>query len=194
MDSGNIGFERDGACLFRQVLGLAPVEINSHDLKKELHKAYAYYAYGEEGKIVLSNTMFGDKCVYSTVEDMEKFNTALLGGYLLSDQYVITPVKLNSGEVNSSNYGYGFWTSKSESRSTFIMHTGGIAYFATINMVVEDKYQINLLQNSPKNPYKLSYDCYHILEGKKLAKVKPSTKDRKIKGIFEEKYKIDYGE
>ena len=168
----------------------------SYVFGEKLDKAYAYYQYDEHGKIVLSNTMYGDKAVYSTVEDMEKFNTGFLNGELLLDKYVkliCTPVKVNSGKVNSGNYGLGiFVIRKSSNGLTEFSHTGGIAYFATINMIVKGTYQIILLQSSPQNPYELSYACYDALEGKKRSPTKQSKKGRKKVEIFNKKYKIHY--
>ncbi|MBL4755935.1 MAG: beta-lactamase family protein [Flavobacteriales bacterium] len=168
----------------------------SYKFGEEVDKRYAYYDYDEDGKIMYANAIYGDKHVYSTVEDMEKFNTALLDGKLISNKYLdlaMTLVKLNSGKINNEHYGYGFMINGSKSQNRQIYHTGGIAYFSTMNMMHSNKkYQIILLQNARGALKELIDGCYAILEGKSLPVMKQSKKMKKAAMIFNEKYKIEY--
>ena len=167
----------------------------SYKFGKKIDKQLSYYSYDKKGKMVFANTIYGDKHVYSTVEDMEKFNTAFIKGEIISPKYLelaTTPVKLNSGDRNKKGYGYGFKMEKSENQQNVIRHTGSIAYFETMNMMIDQKYQIILLQSIQGAYWELVNGCHDILENKNLTAVEPSKKNIKATKIFNESYKIDY--
>jgi len=167
----------------------------SYNFDKKVERGFAYYGYDLQGKIFVSNVIYGDRSVYSTVEDMEKFNTAFLSGNIITSKYVelaLTPVKLNSGEINKKNYGYGFEIEKSENGEVVVRHSGAIIYYGAMNMMVDKKYQIILLISARGAFMELVNGCYDILEHKPLTVRKRSKKDEKKAKLFNEHYRIDY--
>lgn len=71
--------------------------------------------------------------MYSTVDDLLKWNQALHGGKVLSEksyQAAITPVVLNSGEQAASKYGYGLAMYRYRGIDA-IGHSGGLHGFVT---------------------------------------------------------------
>jgi len=167
----------------------------SYKFNKKIASSLGPYWYDSEGKLRISDAIYGDKNVYSTVEDMEKFNTAFLNGNIISSKYVnlaLTPVELNSGEINKDKFGYGFQIKEKENENTIFMHTGGMIYYGAMNMMVDKKYQIILLINALGAYYELVNGCYDILENKPLKPPKRSRKDKRKAKIFNEQYRIDY--
>ena len=75
----------------------------------------------------------GAGSIYSTVDDLLKWNQALYGGKVLKKESLdaaITPVVLKSGEKASPLYGYGLGLSKFRGED-LISHSGGLNGFLT---------------------------------------------------------------
>lgn len=99
------------------------------------HRAFGYYD-GSRG-IISSDIHFlnparGDGGIYSTLEDLLKWND------YLHDQEIIAPALLDlaytSGKLNNgeqTRYGFGWGIGKSPSGSKVVMHSGGWVGFST---------------------------------------------------------------
>ncbi len=75
----------------------------------------------------------GAGALYSTVDDLLKWNQALYGGKVLSKQSLdaaLTPVVLNNGEKAIPNYGYGLGILKYRGENV-VGHSGGLNGFLT---------------------------------------------------------------
>ncbi|HEV8082263.1 MAG TPA: serine hydrolase, partial [Chitinophagaceae bacterium] len=75
----------------------------------------------------------GAGAIYSTVDDLLKWNQALYGGKVLKDESLSamkTPVVLNSGEKASPLYAYGLGLGKYRGED-IISHSGGLNGFLT---------------------------------------------------------------
>lgn len=98
------------------------------------------------------NDVRGDGGIYSTLEDLFKWNMALSNHTIISKEYLdeaYTPGKLNNGE--ETNYGFGlFIESKIEPRIVF--HSGGWVGFSTyLYNKVDDKSGMIVLTNNSNN-------------------------------------------
>jgi len=100
------------------------------------HEAKGYARNGSKYDEALNWDMSwagGAGSIYSTVDDLLKWNQALYGGKVLSEKNLaaaMTPVVLNNGEVASSNYGYGLALSKYRGEDV-VGHSGGLHGFVT---------------------------------------------------------------
>lgn len=91
----------------------------------------------------------GDGNVYSSVEDLYKWDQALYTEKLVKKstfQEAITPGKLNNGEP--TKYGFGWFINEQEK---IVSHTGGWVGFGTIVIRYLDKNQIIVLLDNSSN-------------------------------------------
>lgn len=92
--------------------------------------AKTHDAYGQKLKDVCFDGAVGDKGVYSTAEDMLKWDNALKSGKILSDESLEEAYKPRSLEresfdnYNIKNYGYGWRTMKQADGNNIIYHNG----------------------------------------------------------------------
>jgi len=105
------------------------------NFKNIIPNRVAGYSLGEEGlenSDYLSMTLPGAAgALISNVDDLFKWNTALFGGDLISQESLeemTTPFVLNNGEL--SNYGFGLSVQTLRGQA-LIAHTGGINGFQT---------------------------------------------------------------
>lgn len=114
----------------------------------------AGYEFGFDGyentePIDMALTVYAAGAIYSTVEDMKKWQSALFGERLLSKESLAMMLKPGLG-----NYGYGVYITKSTPRGygepvTAIGHSGGINGFSALSIrYVEDDISITLLDNT----------------------------------------------
>lgn len=101
------------------------------------------------------NDVRGDGGIYSTLEDLFKWNMALSNHTIISKAYLdeaFTPGKINNGE--ETRYGYGwFIASKTEPRIVF--HSGGWVGFGTyLYNEVDDKSGWIMLTNNSTNNFR----------------------------------------
>jgi CubicO group peptidase (beta-lactamase class C family) len=102
------------------------------DYEDTVERDYArtHDSYGQKLKDVCFDGAVGDKGVYSTVEDMLKWDNALKSGKILSEEAVEEAYKPRSFEPesfensNSKNYGYGWRMSKQADGTDIIYHNG----------------------------------------------------------------------
>ncbi|WP_024772833.1 serine hydrolase [Aquimarina macrocephali] len=95
------------------------------------------------------NDVRGDGGIYSTLEDLMKWNMALSNHTIISKAYLdeaFTPGKLNSGE--ETNYGFG-WFIESKTEPRIVFHSGGWVGFGTyLYNEVDAKSGLILLTNN----------------------------------------------
>ena len=139
----------------------------------------------EKGLVDFSNTEFLDMsmvyssgALYSTVEDLYKWDQGLYTDELLSEKYkeiMFTPF------LQRYAYGWGVSTSEFDGKDRKILrHTGGINGFNTVIIrIVDDKHLIVLLNNySPCNLSKISKGIADILYGEEYEQPKRSLAEK----------------
>lgn len=179
-----------------------PEKVVSYRLKsKELKEVPVYYSYDKNGELIYSTDMYGDKYILSTVEDMQRFNKALLSGKIISLALVEkmkTPVLLNDGKPSYNNYGYGIYQTQWTDSLSY-QHGGNIAGFEAMNLFDEKGNQVILLMNlNFSERYYLYHQLLRFINGSKSKNLyervdeKHKKRNKKMKNLFEEKYKINY--
>ena len=93
----------------------------------------------------------GAGALYSTVEDLYKWNEALFAGKVLQEKSMraaFTPVVLNNGEKPAgANYGYG-WAIESYRGQDIIEHGGGLnGFISMLSRYPEEKVTVAILTN-----------------------------------------------
>lgn len=114
------------------------------------------------------NGMYGDGGIYSTIEDMFKWDQALYTEKLVSSaalKEAFTPAKLNNGK--SIDYGFG-WSIIETEDGKVVAHGGGwLGFRAFILRDLESKNTIIQLCNMPGiSKGDLAFTIYDILHGK----------------------------
>ena len=102
------------------------------DYEDTVQRAYAktHDAYGQKLKDVCFDGAVGDKGVYSTAEDMLKWDNALKTGKILSEESLEEAYKPRSFEPESfdnssaKNYGYGWRLTKQADGNNIVYHNG----------------------------------------------------------------------
>lgn len=99
------------------------------------------------------NDVRGDGGIYSTLEDLMKWNIALSNHTIIPKKYLdeaFTPGKLNNGE--ETNYGFG-WFIESKTKPRVVFHSGGWVGFGTYlyNEVDAENGFVVLTNNSNNN-------------------------------------------
>lgn len=122
------------------------------------------------------NGMFGDGGAFSTITDMFKYDQALYGSKLVSQQTLkeaFSCSKLNDG--NEVDYGFG-WSIVHNGRGDFVAHGGGWAGFSSF--FLRDYHNGNTviqLTNMPGvRKEQLAFAIYEILHGGKYEMPKGS--------------------
>lgn len=98
----------------------------------------------------------GAGAIYSTVEDLFKWNKALYSGQVISDENLkkaTSPAKLNNGK-QASSLGYGYGLSMAEIRGMpCYRHTGGLhGFVAFLGYIPSKKATVAVLINSTPPP------------------------------------------
>ena len=103
--------------------------------------------------------MVGDKGVYSTTEDLLKFDRALEKNILISDSLKkLAFTKMNLERKGSKNYGYGFRLKEHEKYGKIVYHTGWWKGFRSYFVKVLDKNQTIIVLNNVKRGRFLNID------------------------------------
>ena len=118
---------------------------------------------GYENKIpwedVYLNGVVGDKGVYSTTEDLLKFDRALEKNIFISDSLKkLAFSKMNLDKKGNKNYGYGFRLKEHEKYGKIVYHTGWWKGFRSYFIKVIDKNQTIIVLNNVKRGRFLNID------------------------------------
>ena len=100
---------------------------------------------------VYLNGCVGDKGVYSSTEDLYKFDRALALNVILSDslkQIAFSPKSKNF--KGNQNYGYGFRLKEDEEYGKLVYHTGWWKGFRSYYIKVPEKDQTIIVLNNVK--------------------------------------------
>ena len=128
----------------------------TRDNYSELYRPVSGYNgnYRKEDNIYL-NGCYGDKGIYSNVQDLFNFNIALKNGTLLSkNTYELAIYNYNDTFKQKQNYGYGFRLLYSEKKGKIVFHTGWWKGFRTYFIQVIDHHQsIIVLSNVKRGPF-----------------------------------------
>jgi CubicO group peptidase (beta-lactamase class C family) len=123
----------------------------------------------EENDYNLVNDVRGDGGIYSTLEDLYKWNQALVNYTIIPKNYLDeawTPGVLNNGE--STSYGFG-WGIKSElNEPKIVRHSGGWVGFVTFlyNEVDANNGLVLLTNNSGENYRAILDGLFNIMDNK----------------------------
>ena len=108
---------------------------------------------------VYLNGVVGDKGVYSTTEDLLKFDKALEKNILISDSLKkLAFTKMNLERKGNKNYGYGFRLKEHEKYGKIVYHTGWWKGFRSYFIKVLDKNQTIIVLNNVKRGRFLNID------------------------------------
>ena len=136
--------------------GMSYTKLFTRDNFDELHlPAIGYNGnYRKEDNIYL-NGCYGDKGIYSNVEDLLKFDLAIKNGTLISaSTYELATKNYNDNFRNKQNYGYGFRLMYLEKKGKIVFHTGWWKGFRTYFIQIKDSNQtIIVLSNIKIGPF-----------------------------------------
>ena len=108
---------------------------------------------------VYLNGVVGDKGVFSTTEDLLKFDRALEKNILISDSLKkLAFTKMNLERKGNKNYGYGFRLKEHEKYGKIVYHTGWWKGFRSYFVKVLDKNQTIIVLNNVKRGRFLNID------------------------------------
>ena len=108
---------------------------------------------------VYLNGVVGDKGVYSTTEDLLKFDRALKENIFISDSLKkLAFSKMNLDKNGNKNYGYGFRLKEHEKYGKIVYHTGWWKGFRSYFIKVIDKNQTIVVLNNVKRGRFLNID------------------------------------
>ncbi len=118
---------------------------------KDEQIAKAYYEYPEDEELFHKyKGVYGQAKIYSTVDDLLKWDRALKENTLISQEdtdFIFSPGVLNSGE--KTRYGFGWFLKDEEPYGKFVYHSGYFpGYLTYISRHIEKGYTIILLQNN----------------------------------------------
>jgi len=127
-------------------------------LYKTVNRAYGHVKYKKGGYKIyqqedLLDQILGDKSIYSTIDDMLKWDQSLYNHTLVSEK--LTEEAFQKGILNNNkefNYGYGFRIReyKDNSISKYIVYHNGWwhGFKASLTRYIEDKYTVIILNNT----------------------------------------------
>tara|TARA_B110000305_G_C19457373_1_gene651837 strand:+ start:3246 stop:4391 length:1146 start_codon:yes stop_codon:yes gene_type:complete len=108
---------------------------------------------------VYLNGVVGDKGVYSTTEDLLRFDRALEKNIFISDSLKkLAFSKMNKDRNGNKNYGYGFRLKEHKNYGKIVYHTGWWKGFRSYFIKVVDKNQTIIVLNNVKRGRFLNID------------------------------------
>ena len=108
---------------------------------------------------VYLNGVVGDKGVYSTTEDLLKFDRAIEKNIFISDSLKkLAFSKMNLDRNGNKNYGYGFRLKEHKKYGKIVYHTGWWKGFRSYFIKVLDKNQTIIVLNNVKRGRFLNID------------------------------------
>jgi CubicO group peptidase (beta-lactamase class C family) len=136
----------------------------------------------------LVNDVRGDGGIYSTLDDLFKWNQALVNYTILPKSYLDeawTPGVLNNGESN--RYGFGWGIQSKSNEPTVVNHSGGWVGFATFlhNEVDANNGLILLTNNSAENYGAILEGLFNIMDDKPYKIPKSNIENLMAKSFYE---------
>ncbi len=180
---------------------LSKETFNEHDIafsykykKSKIVKDLYYTEKRKDGERIPESILYGDKHIFSCIEDMYSLDTAFFKYQLHSKKIVdeiLTPVKPKTIGENDLKYGYGWYL---QEQTGAWHHTGGIEHYATLNYVdVKENLVVIVLGNRLIGPlYGLVGGPHRIIKGKPIEKYYQMKSEIKSFDVFEKTFKIDY--
>ncbi|MDA3859603.1 MAG: serine hydrolase, partial [Melioribacteraceae bacterium] len=120
-------------------------------LNENNEKVSGYINWRRRARNTYLNGVVGDKGVYSTVEDMNKFSQAIFDNYYFTDDEMNIAYQLGNKELyDHDNYGYGWRINMLPDSSKIVYHTGWWKGFRSyfIRSLKDEKTIIVLSNNS----------------------------------------------
>ena len=98
---------------------------DKNDFEKNREPVVGYLNWRRKAGNTYLNGVVGDKGIYSTVEDMNKFSQAIFKNYFFTDEEMSIAYQLGNKELyNHDNYGYGWRINMLPDSSKIVYHTG----------------------------------------------------------------------
>ncbi len=95
------------------------------DFNKNNEPVVGYINWRRKADNTYLNGVVGDKGIYSTVEDMNKFSRAIFENYFFTDEEMKVAYQLWNKELHTNdNYGYGWRINMLPDSSKIVYHTG----------------------------------------------------------------------
>ncbi len=95
------------------------------DFNKNNEPVVGYINWRRKADNTYLNGVVGDKGIYSTVEDMNKFSRAIFENYFFTDEEMNVAYQLwNKELLTNDNYGYGWRINMLPDSSKIVYHTG----------------------------------------------------------------------
>jgi len=169
----NSGYFLLGA-IIEKVSGKTWGEYLTNNFFKPLKMNSTFYTYPSAGKQATGYTprnngfdkaddvhpsfSFSAGALFSTVDDLRKWNQAVFGGQVVSKEWLDqawSPVKLNDGQ--QENYGFG-WALRRIGNDKAIGHGGAIDGFVSYELYVPGRsFYVAILLNHPANPEEITF-------------------------------------
>jgi len=136
----------------------------------------------------LVNDVRGDGGIYSTLDDLYKWNQALVNYTIIPKNYLDeawTPGVLNNGE--STTYGFGWGIRSKSNESKVVNHSGGWVGFTTfLHNEVDTNNGLVLLTNNSGENYRATLEgLFSIMDDKPYAIPKQKIENVMAKTIYE---------
>ena len=130
---------------------------DKNDFDKNIEPVVGYLNWRRKAGNTYLNGVVGDKGIYSTVEDINKFSQAIFENYFFTDKEMNTAYQLGNKELyNHDNYGYGWRINMLPDSSKIVYHTGWWKGFRSyFYRSLKDEKTIIVLSNN-SNTGKLS--------------------------------------
>jgi len=130
---------------------------DKNDSFENKEKVVGYINRSQPAENTYLNGVVGDKGVYSTVEDMNKFSKAIFDNYFFSDKEMEVAYQLYNKELHDNdNYGYGWRVNMLPDSSKIVYHAGWWKGFRTyfIRSLKDEKTIVVLSNNSATGKFK----------------------------------------
>lgn len=159
---------------------------------KDTQIAKSYYLNTEDAELLHKlKGVYGQAKVYSTVDDLLKWDRALRENTLINQEdkdLIFSSGVLNSGE--KTGYGFGWYLKEEEPYGKFVYHSGYFpGYLTYISRHIEKAYTIILLQNNDNRTGKTRLPSK---ETRKIIYNLPIEKDIRIQDTILQKYAGTY--
>lgn len=150
---------------------------DKNDSAENKEKVIGYMGRNRVADNTYLNGVVGDKGVYSTVEDMNKFSRAIFENYLFTKDEMNIAYQLYNNELHDhDNYGYGWRVNMLPDSSKIVYHAGWWKGFRSyfIRSLKDEKTIIVLSNNSSTGKFKAKelmdlFDIKYELTKSKIA-------------------------